>query len=577
MEELRRTVARVGPSASTVLITGETGTGKERVARALHLASARKGRFVAVNCAAIPTALLESELFGYEKGAFSGAAARHAGRIELAHGGTLLLDEVGDMPLELQAKLLRVIETREVERLGGSSPVLVDVRILASTHRDLGAALAEGRFREDLYYRLNVFPIEVPPLRARPDDIVPLAQAFAAELVGPLVPLTVTAEGERALGAYSWPGNVRELRNFVERQSLLRPDPRAFVIDAAAPLGQGPRTQAPANALPALGELSLRQLLEGHERRPARGRARAVRGKHRLSRAAAEARPREPAPAPAGARPWGAGDEALRGSGAAHCAGAVWHEHSTVRVRSSATAERRARVTSEDDASSSLESVTQAVNLDRLATVTTRSWIVTRKVSASSGRSRPDKRTATRSSETGPARIDLETPIDEQPVPFGTRRQLGLAGGSCRPSARRDRGGDARPRLPHGDAPSCRAGAGAASPRRAAHVARPTRRPGRPYAAPGTRPRARPPGRSRTRPAARGTARARSPIASDRPASRSCLDSAPVRRAGRRATARTGRPCPPGPGATPPRAGSAAAAACSSASARSEAGCRSGA
>jgi transcriptional regulator with GAF, ATPase, and Fis domain len=267
MEELRRTVARVGPSASTVLITGETGTGKERVARALHLASARKGRFVAVNCAAIPAALLESELFGYEKGAFSGAAARHAGRIELAHAGTLLLDEVGDMPLELQAKLLRVIETREVERLGGSSPVLVDVRILASTHRDLGAALAEGRFREDLYYRLNVFPIEVPPLRARPDDIVPLAQAFAAELVGPLVPLTVTADGERALGAYTWPGNVRELRNFVERQSLLRPDPRAFVIDAAAPLGQGPRTQPPANVLPALGELSLRQLLEGHERR----------------------------------------------------------------------------------------------------------------------------------------------------------------------------------------------------------------------------------------------------------------------------------------------------------------------
>jgi two-component system, NtrC family, nitrogen regulation response regulator NtrX len=265
MESVRQAVARVGPSTSTVLITGETGTGKERVARALHLASGRKGRFVAVNCAAIPAALLESELFGYEKGAFSGASARHAGRIEQAHGGTLLLDEVGDMPFELQAKLLRVLETREVERLGGSTPVVVDVRILASTHRDLRAALGEGRFREDLYYRLNVFPIEVPALRARPDDIVPLARAFAAELV-PQAPLTVTAPGERALLAYAWPGNVRELRNFVERQSLLRTDPKLFVIDATASPGEGsPAPRAPA-ALPALGELSLRKLLESHER-----------------------------------------------------------------------------------------------------------------------------------------------------------------------------------------------------------------------------------------------------------------------------------------------------------------------
>jgi two-component system nitrogen regulation response regulator NtrX len=266
MEDVRQAVARVGPSTSTVLIMGETGTGKERVARALHLASGRKGRFAAVNCAAIPAALLESELFGYEKGAFSGASARHAGRIEQAQNGTLLLDEVGDMPFDLQAKLLRVLETREVERLGGSAPVAVDVRILASTHRDLRAALGEGRFREDLYYRLNVFPIEVPPLRARPDDIVPLVRAFAAELLGPQVPLTVSAEGERTLRAYAWPGNVRELRNFVERQSLLRPDPRAFVIDATASLGEmKPATTAPAT-LPALGELSLRELLESHER-----------------------------------------------------------------------------------------------------------------------------------------------------------------------------------------------------------------------------------------------------------------------------------------------------------------------
>ncbi len=266
MEQVRQAVARAGPSTSTVLITGETGTGKERVARALHLASARRGRFVAVNCAAIPAALLESELFGYEKGAFSGATARHAGRIEQAHGGTLLLDEIGDMPLELQAKLLRVIESREVERLGGSAPVVVDLRLLASTHRDLRAAIGEGRFREDLYYRLNVFPIAVPPLRERPDDIVPLARACAAELL-PLLPLTVTAAGERALRAYAWPGNVRELRNFVERQSLLRPDPRVFVIDATAALGDERATPTATCSPEPLGERPLRELLEAHERR----------------------------------------------------------------------------------------------------------------------------------------------------------------------------------------------------------------------------------------------------------------------------------------------------------------------
>jgi two-component system, NtrC family, nitrogen regulation response regulator NtrX len=272
MEELRRNVTRVGPSTSTVLITGETGTGKERVARALHLASGRRGRFVAVNCAAIPSALLESELFGYERGAFSGAQARHVGRIEQAQGGTLLLDEVGDMPGELQAKLLRVIESREVERLGGTAPIAVDVRVLASTHRDLLTATREGRFREDLYYRLNVFPVVVSPLRARPADIMPLVQAFATELVGPHVPLTVTPEGEAALKAHPWPGNVRELRNFVERLKLMRPDERVFVIDAAAAslLGGAPRAVgsplADAQGLPALGERSLRELLEDHER-----------------------------------------------------------------------------------------------------------------------------------------------------------------------------------------------------------------------------------------------------------------------------------------------------------------------
>jgi two-component system nitrogen regulation response regulator NtrX len=259
-----------------VQITGETGTGKERVARALHVASGRRGRFVAVNCAAIPSALLESELFGYERGAFSGAQARHIGRIEQAQGGTLLLDEVGDMPPELQAKLLRVIEGREVERLGGAAPIAIDARILASTHRDLLCAIKEGRFREDLYYRLNVFPVTVPPLRARPDDILPLVRAFAAELVGPQVPLTITRTGETALRAHAWPGNVRELRNVVERLGLMRADERTFVIDAEdmAAIGAGavalPHTASPPaqrDAAPSsLGERPLRALLESYER-----------------------------------------------------------------------------------------------------------------------------------------------------------------------------------------------------------------------------------------------------------------------------------------------------------------------
>ena len=298
-------MARVGPSASTVLITGETGTGKERVARALHLASGRKGRFVAVNCAAIPAALLESELFGYEKGAFSGAAARHAGRIEQAHGGTLLLDEVGDMPLELQAKLLRVLETREVERLGGSAPVAVDVRILASTHRDLRAALARGPLPRGSLLSTERLP-DRGAAAARATRRHRAARPGLRRRAGrPAGPAHGHGEGERALRAYAWPGNVRELRNFVERQSLLRPDPRAFVIDATAPLGTGAGDAgAGERAARARRAVAARAAREPRAA-PARGRARAVRGQHRLDRAAAEARPREPAPAAAGARPRG--------------------------------------------------------------------------------------------------------------------------------------------------------------------------------------------------------------------------------------------------------------------------------
>ena len=224
MEALRRLIARVGPSDAAVLITGETGTGKERVARALHLASGRKGRFVAINCAAIPATLLESELFGHERGAFSGATARRSGRFEQAHGGTLFLDEIGDMPLELQAKLLRALETKEVERLGGTGPIAVDVRILAATHQELTRAVREGRFRQDLFFRLNVMPLSLPPLRERPEDLLPLARAFAAEIAGPQVPVVLSPGAEVALRAYRWPGNIRELRNHIERLNLLRGD-----------------------------------------------------------------------------------------------------------------------------------------------------------------------------------------------------------------------------------------------------------------------------------------------------------------------------------------------------------------
>ncbi|MCA1826437.1 MAG: sigma-54-dependent transcriptional regulator [Myxococcales bacterium] len=263
MAEVRKLVARAGPSDSVVLIQGETGTGKERVARALHLASGRKGRFVAVNCAAIPAQLLESELFGAEKGAYTGATARRIGRFEQAQLGTLLLDEIGELPLELQAKLLRVLEQREVERLGGSAPVRIDVRVVAATHRDLRKAVADQRFREDLYYRLAVFPVRVPPLRDRTLDIIPLARAFTADLRGAKGELRLTAQGENALRAHPWPGNVRELRNFVERLHLLR-DPGPLVVDEDAA-----RLLAPAaakSAVDGLGALSYRELCEEAEK-----------------------------------------------------------------------------------------------------------------------------------------------------------------------------------------------------------------------------------------------------------------------------------------------------------------------
>ncbi|HEY8208478.1 MAG TPA: sigma-54 dependent transcriptional regulator [Myxococcaceae bacterium] len=265
MKQLRETIARVGPSDALVLIQGETGAGKERVARALHEASGRRGRLVAVNCAAIPSNLLESELFGHERGAFSGATARHLGRFEQAQSGTLLLDEIGDMPLELQSKLLRVLEAREVERLGGTAPVKLDVRVLAATHQDVQARVKDGRFRQDLYFRLSVFPLRVPPLRDRPEDVLPLARAFAAELRGPGAALEVDPGALGALQRHAWPGNVRELRNFVERVSLLQRDPPLRVGPEEARLLEAAPAGAAAPAI-ALGERSYRELVEDFER-----------------------------------------------------------------------------------------------------------------------------------------------------------------------------------------------------------------------------------------------------------------------------------------------------------------------
>jgi formate hydrogenlyase transcriptional activator len=217
-------VETVAPTESTVLICGETGTGKELIARALHDLSPRRDRtFVKLNCAAIPMGLLESELFGHEKGAFTGAIAQKIGRFELANGGTLFLDEVGDIPLELQPKLLRVLQEQEFERLGSNRTIRVDVRLIAATNRDLGQMVAEARFRSDLYYRLNVFPITIPPLRERPDDIPRLVRHFThrfARRMGRRIESIPTATME-SLSCYPWPGNVRELQNVIERAVIL--------------------------------------------------------------------------------------------------------------------------------------------------------------------------------------------------------------------------------------------------------------------------------------------------------------------------------------------------------------------
>jgi formate hydrogenlyase transcriptional activator len=217
-------VETVASSDSTVLLLGETGTGKELVARAIHNRSRRCRRaLVKVNCAAIPSGLLESEIFGHERGAFTGAITQQTGRLELADQGTLFLDEVGDIPLELQPKLLRVLQEREFERLGSTRTRRVEVRVVAATHRDLERMMAESQFRSDLYYRLNVFPIEIPPLRARSEDIPLLVRHFVQQFAARMGKTieTIPADAMDALTGYAWPGNIRELQNLIERAVLL--------------------------------------------------------------------------------------------------------------------------------------------------------------------------------------------------------------------------------------------------------------------------------------------------------------------------------------------------------------------
>src|ERR1700722_6194274 len=249
-EAMRRVMAqvdRVAASEARVCILGETGTGKELIARALHDRSPRRNQpFITLNCAAVPGELIESELFGHEKGSFTGAAARHIGKFEQAHHGTLFLDEIGDMPLTMQAKLLRVLEEGEIERVGGDKPIAVDVRVVVATHRNLEEQVRQGTFREDLYHRIFVFPVVLPPLRERSEDIRVLAEHFSKQLAeqNSWKPKAFAPEAVEALQNYSWPGNVRELRNVIERVLLLA---TGDTIDA----------QAVARALPQAGAFSL--------------------------------------------------------------------------------------------------------------------------------------------------------------------------------------------------------------------------------------------------------------------------------------------------------------------------------
>jgi two-component system, NtrC family, response regulator len=258
MQRICRTIEKVAPTSATVLIHGESGTGKELLARALHDLSPRRGnRFVAINCAAIPETLLESELFGYEKGAYTGAAKQTLGKIEIAHGGTLFLDEIGDLSLSLQAKLLRFLQERVIERIGGRQEIPVDVRIVCATHRSLSDQIAHAQFREDLYYRLAEILIEIPPLRVRQGDAALLAhgfvRAFAAEQRRGA--MTLLPDATAAIEAHAWPGNVRELENVIKRAVIMADGPTIGAADVGL---------APASL--EAGSLNLRQVRDEAEK-----------------------------------------------------------------------------------------------------------------------------------------------------------------------------------------------------------------------------------------------------------------------------------------------------------------------
>ncbi|MGE5144791.1 MAG: sigma-54-dependent transcriptional regulator [Acidobacteriota bacterium] len=271
MEELRTLIARIAPTDARVLITGESGTGKELVASSIHNQSGRTGRpFVTVNSAAIPRDLVESELFGHEKGAFTGAGERRLGRFELADGGTLFLDEVGDLGQEAQAKLLRVLETGVIERVGGEKPISVNVRVIAATNKDLVRATRDGKFREDLLFRLNVLPVQIPPLRERAEDVAPLVRHFLARQAARLGrKLTIDTGALQLLTSYRWPGNVRELANIVERLAILA-ESDTLTADAVIRVLPPEAVAAPANdgapGAVATSDLPLADALDRYER-----------------------------------------------------------------------------------------------------------------------------------------------------------------------------------------------------------------------------------------------------------------------------------------------------------------------
>ena len=258
LAEVFRVLGKVAPTDSTVLVTGESGTGKELLVRALHANSRRADKpFVPINCGAIPKELLESELFGHEKGAFTHAIRSRPGRFELADGGTIFLDEIGEMDLSLQVKILRVLQEKEIERVGGTGSKKVDVRVVAATNRDLEQEVAAGHFREDLYYRLNVIPLHLPPLRERGGDVLLLAEHFLEQFCRrkERPPLALAPETRRILAAYSWPGNVRELVNFMERLSILvdgdtvmAADLPAKILDQVGDVASLPEPEPPAPA-----------------------------------------------------------------------------------------------------------------------------------------------------------------------------------------------------------------------------------------------------------------------------------------------------------------------------------------